>query len=52
MKCHVKVLLKNGKHEWREVEAPTLREAVTVAERMPDVEMCREASTVPGGVAT
>ena len=38
--------------EWRQVEAPTLREAMAVAERMPDVAMCVEASVVPGGVAT
>lgn len=53
MTCHVNVKLKkDGRYEWRQVEAPTLREAMAVAERMPDVAMCVEASTVPGGVAT
>lgn len=58
MTCHVNVLLKtnhpNGewRYEWRQVEAPTLREAMAVAERMPDVAMCVEVSTVPGGVVT
>lgn len=55
---HVNVRLKNDdpkaewRHEWRQVEAPTLREAMAVAERIPDVAMCVEASVVPGGVAT
>ena len=58
MKIHVNVQLKtnhpNGewRYEWRQVEAPTLREAISVAERMPDVQVCVEASLVPGGVPT
>jgi hypothetical protein len=58
MKCHVNVRLKSDdpkaewRHEWRQVEAPTLGEAVAVANRMPDVAMCLEASFVPGGVVT
>jgi hypothetical protein len=52
MTCHVNVKLKDGRYEWRQVEAPTLREAMAVAERMPDVAMCVESSVVPGGVAT
>lgn len=58
MTCHVNVQLKtnhpNGewRYEWRQVEAPTLREAIVVAERMPDVARCCEASIVPGGVVT
>jgi len=58
MICHVNVRLKNDdpkaewRHEWREVQAPTLSEAIKVAEQMDDVEVCLEASVVPGGVAT
>jgi len=58
MKCFVNVRLKNDdpkaemRHEWRQVEAPTLREAMATAERMPDVEMCLEASIIPGGMET
>ena len=58
MKCYVNVRLKNDdpkaefRHEWRQVEAPTLREAMSKAERMPDVAMCLEASITPGGMET
>ena len=58
MKCFVNVRLKNDdpkaemRHEWRQVEAPTLREAMATAERMPDVVMCLEASINPGGMET
>jgi hypothetical protein len=58
MTCHVNVRLKNDnpqdgfRHEWRQVEAPTLRDAMDAAERMPDVEMCLEASVNPGGIET
>lgn len=38
--------------EWREVEAATLDAAIKVAEQMPDVEVCLEASVYPGGVLT
>lgn len=56
MTCHVNVRLKSDdpksewRHEWRQVEAPTLREAVEIAKKMPDVAMCLEASFIPGGV--
>lgn len=54
MKCFVKVRLSDVDMtlEWREVEAPTLGDAIKVAERMPDVQVCVEASLVPGGVPT
>jgi hypothetical protein len=43
--------------EWREVEveamdAASLDAAIKVAEQMPDVEVCLEASFFPGGVVT
>lgn len=38
--------------EWRTVKASNLNDAVKVAEQMPDVEVCLEASIVPGGVVT
>lgn len=38
--------------EWREVEAETLDAAIKVAEQMPDVEVCLEASFTPGGEVT
>lgn len=38
--------------EWREVKAETLSEAIKIAEQMEDVEVCLEASVVPGGVVT
>jgi len=40
------------RYEWRQVEAPTLREAMAKAEQMPDVARCVEASVIPGGVVT
>jgi hypothetical protein len=58
MKVHVNVRLKNSdpkdafRHEWRQIEAPTLGAAMDVAKKMPDVAMCLEASVVPGGVVT
>ena len=58
MKFHVNVRLKNDdpkaewRHEWRQVESSTLREAMEVAKRMPDVVMCLEVSIAPGGVLT
>lgn len=58
MKVHVNVRLKQDdpkspwRHEWRQVEAPTLGAAMDVAKRMPDVVLCLEASFVPGGVVT
>ena len=38
--------------EWRTVEAESLSEAVKIAEAMPDVEVCLEASFIPGGAVT
>lgn len=38
--------------EWVSVKADTLDEAIKVAEQMPDVEVCLEASFIPGGVIT
>lgn len=58
MKCHVNVRLKQEdskapwRHEWRQVEAPTLGAAMDIAKKMPDVAMCLEASLVAGGVGT
>jgi hypothetical protein len=54
MKCYVNVRLADTERtrEWREVEAETLDVAIKVAEQMPDVEVCLEASIVPGGVVT
>jgi hypothetical protein len=54
MKCYVSVRLNDVERtrEWREVEAETLDAAIKVAEQMPDVEVCTEASMVPGGVVT
>lgn len=53
MTVHVNVQLKSdGRYEWRQVEAPTLREAMAKAEQMPDVVKCVEASVIPGGVVT
>jgi hypothetical protein len=54
MKIHVNVRLADVDRtvEWRVVEADTLDEAIKVAEKMPDVEICLEASFVAGGVVT
>ena len=54
MKCYVHVRLADVDRtlEWREVEAESLSEAIKVAEQMEDVEVCLEASVVPGGVVT
>lgn len=53
-KCHVHVRLADVDRtiEWRAVIAHSLEQAVKFAERMPDVEVCLEASFVPGGVVT
>lgn len=37
---------------WREIEAESLDAAIKIAENMPDVEVCLEASYIPGGVVT
>jgi hypothetical protein len=54
MKIHVHVRLADTERtlEWRQVEAETLSDAIKVAEKMPDVEVCLEASVIPGGVVT
>jgi hypothetical protein len=54
MKCYVKVRLADVERtlEWRDVEAETLDAAIKVAEQMPDVEVCIEASVTPGGEVT
>lgn len=54
MKIQVNVRLADvdRTREWRTVEAETLSDAIKVAEQMPDVEVCLEASFVPGGVVT
>ena len=54
MKCYVNVRLADAERtrEWREVEAETLDAAIKVAEQMPDVEVCLEASWIAGGVVT
>ena len=38
--------------EWRTVKASSLDKAIKIAEQMPDVEVCLEASVTPGGVVT
>jgi hypothetical protein len=54
VKCYVSVRLADAERtrEWREVEADTLDAAIKIAEQMPDVEVCTEASIYPGGVLT
>ena len=58
MVIYVCVRLKNMdskaqlRHEWRRIEASTLTKAKEVAQLMPDVDICLEASTVAGGVVT
>lgn len=54
MTCYVRVRLADSERtlEWREIEADTLDQSVELAEQMPDVEVCLEASIYPGGVVT
>lgn len=54
MKCYVSVRLNDVERtrEWREVEAESLDAAIKIAEQMPDVEVCLEASVTPGGEVT
>ena len=49
---HVRLADVDRTLEWREVAARDLDEAINVANRMPDVEVCLEASVFPGGVVT
>lgn len=53
-KLYVRVRLANAERtlQWREVEAESLDSAIKVAEQMEDVEVCLEASEIPGGMAT
>jgi len=57
MTIHVNVQLKTNKpngewqFQWRQVQAKSLDEAILLAEKMPDVLRCLEASFIPGGVA-
>jgi hypothetical protein len=53
-RVHVNVRLKGipWRTEWRQVQARDLSHAVKLAEEMPDVQQCYEASLVPGGVVT
>ncbi len=51
-KIYVYVRLKSDRYEWRTIEAVSLQDAVTKAEKMKDVWACLEASFVPGGVVT
>lgn len=54
MVCYVHVRLADVERSlvWREVQANSLDAAIKVAEQMEDVEVCLEASVVPGGVVT
>lgn len=62
MKIHVLVRLADVDRttDWREIDVPdgkpndieTLNKAIKLAEKMPDVEICLEASFVAGGVVT
>lgn len=54
MKIHVRVRLNDTERtlQWRQVEAETLSDAVKIAEQMPDVDVCLEASEIPGGAVT
>lgn len=54
MTIYVNVRLndENRTRDWRTVEAESLSDAIKVVEQMPDVEVCLEASFVPGGVPT
>lgn len=49
---HVRLADVKRTLQWREVKAESLSNAIKVAEQMPDVEICLEASFVPGGVPT
>lgn len=51
---HVRVRLADVDRtvEWRSFKAESLDSAIKIAEQMPDVEVCLEASVIPGGVVT
>jgi len=49
---HVRLADEERTKTWRSFKAETLESAVKIAEQMPDVEVCLEASFVPGGVET
>jgi hypothetical protein len=56
--AHVNVRLKEDRPdgdwaiEWRQVRACSLSHAIELAQAMPDVGWCYEASWIPGGVET
>ena len=54
MNVYVRVRLADAERtlEWREVKAETLSEGIKLVEQMDDVEVCLEASFIPGGVLT
>ena len=54
MTVYVRVQLANAEHtaEWREVEAETVDEAIKLAEEMPGVEVCLEATTIQGSAVS
>ena len=54
MNVYVRVRLADAERtlEWREIKAETLRAGIKIAEQMDDVEVCLEASFIPGGVVT
>lgn len=49
---HVRLSDADRTRTWRSFKAETLESAVKIAEQMPDVEVCLEASFIPGGVET
>ncbi len=54
MSVYVRVRLADAERtlEWREVKAETLSAGIKLVEQMEDVEVCLEASFIPGGVVT
>ena len=54
MSVYVRVRLAYAERtlEWREVKAETLSAGIKLVEQMEDVEVCLEASFIPGGVVT
>ena len=54
LNLHVRVRLSDADRtvEWRTVKASSLDKAVKIAEQMPDVEVCLEASLKPRSVVT
>lgn len=54
MSVYVRVRLADAEHtaEWREVEAETVDIAIKIAEEMPGVDACLEATTFKGSAVT